>query len=109
MLDHEIVRLRCAQGAPLPKQGAGAEIQELGKSEPAGPAVEEPKPESGKKGSTPTPHTGQGLSKQGKDSMQLEELQAVDENKKGNSDGNNTLATRISDNLTQRNSMGMHY
>ena len=40
----EIVRLRCTQGAPLPKEDASsAEIQELDKLETAGPAVEDSK------------------------------------------------------------------
>ena len=55
---HEIVRPLCAQGAPLPQKGAGAEINELGKSEAVCPAVEDPKQEPEIK-QKPTMHTGQ--------------------------------------------------
>ena len=62
MFEHEILRLRCAQGAPLPNWDAGAEMKELGKSEAVCPTVEDPNKETDPERTKPTQHTGQGES-----------------------------------------------
>ena len=63
MFEHEILRLRCAQGAPLPNWDAGAEMKELGKSEAVCPTVEDPNTEKDQERTKPTQHTGQGSMK----------------------------------------------
>ena len=63
MFEHEILRLRCAQGAPLPNWDAGAEMNELGKPEAVGPTVEDPNTEKDRERTKPTQHTGQGSAK----------------------------------------------
>ena len=61
VFEHDILRLLCAQGAPLPNWDAGAEMKELGKAEPVWPTVEDPKTETEPKRMKPTQHTGQGF------------------------------------------------
>ena len=63
MFEHDILRLWCAQGAPLPTKGAGAEIHELGESKAVGPTAEDPNTETDQERTKPTQHTGQGSAK----------------------------------------------